>query len=102
MAHIDIGPDLVQVDADIVAKALQLTPQDLQNRMRDGTVTSRFERGEGEDTGRVRLTFYSDTRRARITASTTGAVLSCTAVDFRRAPHDAPRGGHDGSGNATR
>ena len=84
MAQIDIGPDGVQIDAQIVAKALKLTPQALQSGMRDGTVTSLFETGEGADAGRMRLTFYSDTRRARITADTNGAVLSCTAVDYKR------------------
>lgn len=86
MPKIEIGPDLVQVDADIVAKALKISPHDLKERMRNGTVTSRFERGEGQDTGRVRLTFFSDRRRARITANTSGAVLSCTGVDFARPP----------------
>ncbi len=91
MARIDVGPNLIQVDAGIVAKALQLTPQDLSHRMRDGTVTSLYERGEGEDAGRVRLTFFSATRRARITADVSGKVLSCTAVDFSRTPHQVQR-----------
>lgn len=89
MPEIEIGPDLIQIDADIVAKALRITPQDMQDRMRDGTVTSRFEQGEGEDAGRVRLTFFSDTRRARITADTTGTILTCSAVDFTRTPRNA-------------
>lgn len=84
MPEIEIGPDLIQIDADIVARALNIAPQDLRNRMRDGTVTSRFERGEGEDAGRVRLTFFSDTRRARITADAEGAVRSCSTLDYGR------------------
>lgn len=84
MTQIDIGPDGVQIDADIVAKALRLTPEALQAGMRDGTVTSQFETGQDEDAGCVRLTFYSANRRARITADMTGAVLSCTAVDYKR------------------
>ncbi|MCF3594179.1 DUF6522 family protein [Rhodobacteraceae bacterium LMO-12] len=84
MPAIEIGTDQIQIDAEIVAKALKLAPQDLQARMRQGTVTSRFERGEGDDAGRVRLTFFSDTRRARITADTTGMVLTCTGADFSR------------------
>jgi hypothetical protein len=86
MQKIEIGPDLVQVDAAIVAKALKISPHDLKERMRNGTVTSRFERGEGQDAGRVRLTFFSDRRRVRITADTSGTVLSCTGVDFTRPP----------------
>ena len=81
---IEIGPDQIQVNAEIVAKALKLTPQELQARMREGTVTSTFERGEGEDAGRIRLTFFSATRRARITADTAGTVLSCSGADYSR------------------
>ncbi len=86
MTKIEIGPDGVQIDAGIIAKALKLAPLDLQQRMREGTVTSRFERGEGDDAGRVRLTFFSGTRRARITADAAGEVLSCTAVDYTGPP----------------
>lgn len=89
MTEIEIGPDLIQVDAEIVAKALKIAPRDLQQRMREGTVTSRYEHGEGADAGRVRLTFYSDSRRARITADTSGAILFCSAVDFDRSPKAA-------------
>ncbi|RKF13958.1 hypothetical protein D6850_12285 [Roseovarius spongiae] len=81
MSQIEIGPDRVQIDAEIVARALKLAPQELRERMREGAVTSRLERGEGEDEGRVRLTFFSATRRARITADASGAVLSCTGAD---------------------
>jgi hypothetical protein len=84
MTQIDIGPDGVQIDAGIVAKALKMTQRELQAGMRDGIITSLFETGEGADAGRMRLTFYSETRRARITADTSGAVLSCTAVDYKR------------------
>ncbi len=86
MPEIEIGPDMIQIDADIVAKTLKLTPRDLKARMRDGTVTSRFERGEGADAGRMRLTFFTDTRRARITADMNGDILSCTAVDYVGVP----------------
>ena len=78
MTQIEIGPEQIQIDADIVAKALKMEPQDLLGRMREGTVTSQFERGEGADAGRVRLTFFSATRRARITADTAGAI--CLAL----------------------
>ncbi|MDO5758572.1 MAG: DUF6522 family protein [Rhodobacterales bacterium] len=90
MPQIEIGPDMIQIDAQIVAKALKLPPHELQSRMREGTVTSRFERGEGVDAGRMRLTFFSSTRRARITADESGAVLSCTAVDYVGTPKAAP------------
>lgn len=86
MPDIEISPDEIQVDAAIVARALKLAPRELQARMRAGTVTSRCERGEGEDAGRLRLTFFSDTRRARITVDENGSVLLCTSADFTRPP----------------
>jgi hypothetical protein len=89
---IEIAPGLVQIDAEIVAKALGLTPEDLRQQMRDGTVTSRFEQGEGEDAGRVRLTFQSATRRARFTADSSGAILSATSIDAARPPGSGPQG----------
>ncbi|MCZ4353849.1 DUF6522 family protein [Roseovarius aestuarii] len=90
MTQIDIGPDQTRIDAGIVAKALKMTPQALQLAMRDGVVTSQFETGTGDDAGRIRLTFYSPNRRARITADTNGAILSCTAVDYVRPTSRAP------------
>ena len=90
MPQIEIGPDMIQIDAEIVAKALKLPPDELQSCMREGTVTSRFERGEGADAGRMRLTFFSSTRRARITADESGAILSCTAADYMSTPKADP------------
>ncbi|WP_322866381.1 DUF6522 family protein [Aquicoccus sp. G2-2] len=81
---IEIGPDKIQIDAEIVARTLKITPQDLRDRMRDGTITSQFERGEGSDEGRVRLTFYSATHRARIIADTAGTVLSRSVAHYGR------------------
>lgn len=45
------------VDADYLAPRLNLTPGALKAEMRAGLVTSVSEKGEGEDAGRIRLTF---------------------------------------------
>ncbi len=45
------------VDADYLAPRLDLSPDRLKAEMRAGLVTSVSEKGEGEDAGRVRLTF---------------------------------------------
>lgn len=82
MSVIEIGPALIQT----VAKALRLDPQGMHSRMRDGTMTSLFEHGQGADAGRVRLTFFSATRRVRITASEVGEILNCSAVDYGQSP----------------
>lgn len=71
-----------QIDAAMVAEALNITPEDLRRQMREGHVTSRFERGEGEDSGRFRVTFFSQHRRFRLTVDATGAVLHRSTIDL--------------------
>lgn len=86
MTRIDIGDDMIQVDAQTVANGLQIDPEELKQGMREGTITSRFERGEGEDAGRIRVTFFSLARRVRITADDAGNILTCTSVDYSKPP----------------
>lgn len=83
MARIEYINDGVQVDASILAQAFAISAEDLRLGMREGAITSRFEQGEGEDAGKVRLTFFSADRRVRMIADERGSVLACSAVDFR-------------------
>lgn len=76
----------LQVDAIVVAAGLQLTPEALRIALRDGTVTSRCEAGQGEDAGRFRITFFSATRRMRLVVDATGAVLQRSTADYTRRP----------------
>ncbi|CAM3121039.1 hypothetical protein SAMN04488021_11441 [Paracoccus aminovorans] len=82
MSQIEFGKNGIQVDAALLAKAFRIGTDALRQSMRDGTITSRCERGEGADAGRVRLVFFSSRRRVRITADDSGNVLTCTAVDL--------------------
>lgn len=84
MTKIEFADDMIQIDAQVLAKAFRIGTDDLKQGMRDGTITSRFERGEDDDAGRFRLTFFSADRRVRITADETGHVLTCSAVDYQR------------------
>lgn len=84
MTTIEFLDDTVQVDAGTLARAFRIGAGDLQRRMRDGTITSRFERGEGADAGRVRLTFFSPDRRVRMIVDDSGRILTCTAADYAR------------------
>ena len=52
--------------------------------MRDGTITSRFERGEGEDAGRSRVTFFDGGRRVRLIVAADGEVLKRSGVRLTR------------------
>jgi NFU1 iron-sulfur cluster scaffold homolog, mitochondrial len=53
------------IDSAVLAPKLGLTPDRLKDEMRRGFVVSTSEQGEGEDAGRVRLTFRY---RARVWA----------------------------------
>ncbi len=68
MTKIEVTDDMIQIDAEILSRAFEVDPQELKAKMRDGTITSRAEQGEAEDAGKIRLTFFSQDRRVRITA----------------------------------
>lgn len=82
MTAIAFEGETIDIDATIVAEALNVTPEDLREQMREGRVTSRFERGEGEDHGRYRVTFFSQNRRLRLTIDATGAILHRSTIDL--------------------
>ncbi|PVA06633.1 DUF6522 family protein [Thalassorhabdomicrobium marinisediminis] len=64
------------VDAADLGPLLGVAPADVPTLMRAGEITSRFETGEGEDAGRMRLTFFYNGKRVRLTCTTQGEVLS--------------------------
>ena len=72
----------VQVEAAALAAQLRLTEAQLRDGMRDGSITSRVERGEGEDAGRMRLTVFTPACRLRLIVDETGAILGSDRVNF--------------------
>ncbi|TNF65102.1 MAG: hypothetical protein EP307_00665 [Rhodobacteraceae bacterium] len=74
------------VEAGTLARAFDLAPDQVRPLMQGGAITSRCEKGEGEDAGRWRLTFYHGDRAFRLVVDDAGTVLS-------RARFDAPRRG---------
>jgi hypothetical protein len=84
--RIEMDEDGVSVDAAILAEAFGLEAADVPALVRAGEITSLFERGEGEDAGRMRLTFFHRSRRFRLVVDETGAVLQRSSVDFGEAP----------------
>jgi hypothetical protein len=82
--HLEDGA--IQVDAAVVAQGLGVHPDFLLECMRDGRVTSLCETGSGEDSGRFRLTFFSENRRFRLVADQSGAILQRTTIDFGDRP----------------
>jgi hypothetical protein len=85
-SRIEIGEDGVSVDAAILAEAFALEPAEVPALMRAGEITSLFERGEGEDAGRMRLTFFHRSRRFRLVVDEAGEILQRSRVDFGDAP----------------
>ncbi len=72
------------VEAEDLGPLLGLAPADVQEQMRNGTITSRFETGVGEDAGRYRLTFHHQGRRVRLTCTGDGTVLTTTRTSDGR------------------
>ena len=68
------------IDADDLGTLFDLPTQSVRPLMRAGRITSRFERGEGEDEGRFRVTFTHETRRVQLTVDGDGTVLQRSRV----------------------
>jgi len=64
------------VSAALLAEAFKMTEEDVRLAMREGTITSRCEAGDGADAGRWRLTFRGAGRVCRFTVDASGAILS--------------------------
>lgn len=70
------------VEAEVVAHGLDLSVAKLQTEMRKGCVTSRSERGVGEDQGRFRLTFSYGHRQFQIITDAKGHVIKSSSINF--------------------
>lgn len=65
-AAVELSEDGITVDAAIIAEGLGIPAAAVQAGMREGTITSRCERGIGRHDGRYRLTFFHGSRRLRL------------------------------------
>lgn len=68
------GSDFV-VDATLLSVAFGRPVEEIKASMQDGRITSRCEKGSGEDAGRWRLTFYHAGRALRLTVNEEGEIL---------------------------
>lgn len=64
------------VDAGIIADGLGLPEHAIARAMSTGAITTRTERGEGEDEGRFRLSFFHRDKVLRLTVDAKGNILS--------------------------
>jgi hypothetical protein len=83
------GADFV-VPASLLAEVFKMTEDDVRRAMRDSTLTSRCEAGEGTDAGRWRLTFRYAGQACRLTLDAAGAILSTSRFPVRLPLHATP------------
>lgn len=70
------------VDASLLSGLLDICPSDVQVLLRDNQITSIYERGEQEDAGRHRLTFFYEGRRVRLTVDPSGRIIHHAIIDL--------------------
>jgi len=66
----------------VIAYGFDLETQMVQSLMRGGELTSLCEKGENEDMGRYRLTFFYKNRRFQLVINSTGKILQRSVIDF--------------------
>lgn len=68
------------VAAEDLGPLLGLEPARVPGLLRQGVVTARHERGEGEHEGRFRLIFRYGDRQVRLTCTADGEVVSTVRI----------------------
>jgi Family of unknown function (DUF6522) len=74
--------DVVQVPAAVIAHGFDLETPMVPSLMRSLELTSLCEKGENEDVGRYRLTFFYKNRRFQLVVDSTGKILQRSVIDF--------------------
>ncbi|MDK3075131.1 DUF6522 family protein [Sedimentitalea sp. JM2-8] len=76
MSRVERNGDQFIVDAQMLAKAFDLSAEETRTRMRAGQIASLCEAGEGEDANRWRLTLRHRGRAFRMIVDRHGEILS--------------------------
>ncbi|MFD1794457.1 hypothetical protein FQV27_07790 [Paracoccus aurantiacus] len=84
MADVIRNGDDFTVEAKVIADGLDLPEHAIARGMSNGAITTRFERGEGEDEGRFRLSFFHRERVLRLTVDASGNILSRARFDRKK------------------
>ena len=74
----EIANDGVTIPAETLASYFGLSPADMLGLMREGAITSRLEKGNDEDAGRYRLTFWHAGQWLRLTCDVGGNIVGVT------------------------
>jgi hypothetical protein len=85
-AVVEFSEDGITVDAGVIADGLGIAPAAVQAGMREGTITSRCERGIGRHAGRYRLTFFHHGRGLRLIVDETCRIVGRAVVPLRTRP----------------
>lgn len=93
MIRIEISNDRNTVDTAAVAEAFGITPAELEQRMRLGSISSWFERGEGGFHEKKRLIFFSADRGTRVAVDADGTILASADAGSRGSPRHTPSTG---------
>lgn len=72
---VDVTEGRITVAAADMAPLLDLEPDEFRERMRDGRIATLSESGEGEDAGRLRVTFQADRWKVQLICAADGTVL---------------------------
>lgn len=91
MSQISFTDQMIEIDATLIAKGLGMHPDALRQAMRQGHVTHTTEKGEGEDEGRFRVTFYALNCRLRLFFNAEGTLLQTSSAAYSRKPRSASR-----------
>lgn len=79
---ISISDEGATVDVAVLADGLGVEAADIHSLISQGKLTSKFEKGEGDDVGRCRLTFWMGAKRFRILVDAQGTVLKKFRTDY--------------------
>jgi hypothetical protein len=82
MTDVQIEDRAIVVDAEVIGSSLGICENLVQPLMREGKITTLSERGIDDDAGTWRLTFFYDSRRARLIVSEHGHILRRSRIDF--------------------
>lgn len=79
-SSVEFADGAFTIDATVIAEGFAIDPTLVQQRMREGQLTSRCERGVDRDAGRYRLTFFYDGRRFHLIVDEAGNVVERSAT----------------------
>ncbi|MFZ1624733.1 MAG: DUF6522 family protein [Gammaproteobacteria bacterium] len=82
MTNVEFENGAFSVDAAVIAAGLKVEARLVYSGVRDGTITTRCERGVAEDAGRYRLSFFHGARTFSLLVDESGKVIQRSAIDL--------------------